>query len=153
MTDRTTHLLSVVPIAILGLVVGYHPAYGLALVAGVLLPEIDTVSPSTHRSWLFHTFLPAAIVYDLAYVTGVGERFPAIPIAIHFLTLGMAFHFLLDYVYPRRQSNEGAEWPVRPALFSAPWGLMWFGLAWFAQWFGYLSFAFFPWLLTDFLAV
>ena len=152
MTDRSTHVLSLVPIALLTLVAGHHPGYLLALVAGVLLPEVDTVSPKIHRSWLFHTFLSTTVLYQVVHQSGLGERFPVVTTAVHFLTLGMTFHFLFDYVFPKNQSNDGAEWPVKPTFFSAPWGLTWLGLSWLAQWFGYLSIAFLPWVFTDFVA-
>lgn len=152
MTSRTTHVLSLMPVALLTVVLGYHPGYWLALVAGVLLPEIDTISPATHRSWIFHTFLPSAALYQCLYQLGIGEQFPAALQVVHFATIGMFFHFLFDFVYPKDQSNDGAEWPVRPAFFSDVWGLTWLGLSWFAQWFSYLSFAFIPWLATDFIA-
>lgn len=152
MTSRSTHVLSLIPIAVLTLVLGYHPSYLLALIAGVLLPEVDTASPTIHRSWLFHTFLPTTVLYQLVNQFNVGEQFPFVVTLVHFITLGMAFHFLFDYVFPKTQSNKGAEWPIKPTFFSAPWGLTWLGLSWLAQWFGYVSIAFLPWLVTDFFA-
>ncbi|WP_276257108.1 hypothetical protein [Halomontanus rarus] len=145
MTTRKVHVLSTLPTMLLALVLGYHPIFFVALVAGVLLPEIDTVDRRFHRSWLFHTFLAPAIVYQLALVAGV--RSEAVYTGIHFVTLGMVLHFVFDYVAPKTQTHPGAEWPVRPSIWSAPWGLMWFGLSWFAQWFLYLSVAFIPWLV------
>lgn len=145
MTTRKVHVLSTVPTGLLALVVGHHPAFLIALVAGVLLPEVDTVRRWFHRSWIFHTFLPPAIAFQAALALGVETA--AVYTAIHFVTVGMGLHLLFDFVYPKTQSHPGAEWPVRPSIWSAPWGLMWLGLSWFAQWFLYLSTAFLPWLL------
>lgn len=150
MTSPRTHVLSLIPIAILTIALGYHPAYLITLVAGVLLPEVDTISPKIHRSWIFHAFLPTAILYQIIYQSGFESRLPTAVVVVHFITVGMAWHFLFDYVYPKSQSNDGAEWPVRPTVFSEPWGLFWFGLSWLVQWFSYLSSAFLPWLFTQF---
>lgn len=144
MTSRRVHVLSTVPTMILALVLGYHPIFLLALVAGALLPDVDAVDRRFHRSWIFHTFLPPTILFQVAVVAGVTDQ--AVYTAIHFLTVGMGLHFLFDFVYPKEQTHPGAEWPVRPSIWSAPWGLMWLGLSWFAQWFLYLSPAFLPWL-------
>lgn len=146
MTSRRVHLLSIIPIALLSGLLGYHPIYWAALVIGVLLPEVDTVSSRFHRSWLFHTFLPTAIMYQILIQSGIGDRFPYLITAIHFVTIGLFFHFLFDYVYPKNQTNEGAAWPVKPTFFSEPWGLLWLGFSWFVQWFIYLSGSFIPWV-------
>lgn len=145
-TSRELHLLSIVPIAFLAVVGGYHPWVAVPLVAGALLPELDTIDRRLHRSWLLHTFLAPAIAYWLLGQTGVAEASPWLVTAVHFLSVGMLVHFLADYVYPRGMDHPGAEWPVRPVFFSAPWGLVWLGIAWFVQWFLYLSPAFLPWL-------
>lgn len=145
MTSRERHVASAVPVAFLAVVLGYHPAVAVPLVAGTLLPELDAVDERLHRSWLLHTFLVPALAY--AALDRVGLLPPLLATAIHFVTLGMALHFLADFVYPRESTNEGARWPVRPVLVSAPWGLLWFGLAWTVQWFAYLSPAFVPWLV------
>ncbi|XVH32487.1 hypothetical protein ACNS7O_04690 [Haloferacaceae archaeon DSL9] len=145
MTTWDRHVASAVPVAFLAVALGYHPLVALPLVAGTVLPEIDTVDERMHRSWAFHTFtVPAAL-----YVTAerVDALTPTFAIAVHFLTLGMALHFLADYVYPKTQTHRGAEWPVRPVGVSAPWGLLWFGLVWAFQWFFYLSPAFIPWVV------
>jgi membrane-bound metal-dependent hydrolase YbcI (DUF457 family) len=145
-TSRELHLLSVVPIAFLAVIGGYLPWVAVPLVAGVLLPELDAVDRRLHRSWLLHTFMPPTVAYWLLARTGLAETSPWLVTAVHFLALGMLVHFLADYVYPRGMDNPGAEWPVRPVFFSAPWGLIWLGTAWFVQWFLYLSPAFLPWL-------
>lgn len=144
-TSRPFLVLSTVPTMVLALVLGYHPLYFLPLVAGALLPDVDAIDRRLHRSWCFHTFLPPAILFQIALVLGIEHT--AVYTAIHFVTIGMLFHFLFDYVYPKTQRHPGAEWPVRPSIWSAPWGLMWFGLSWFAQWFLYLSVAFLPWVV------
>lgn len=146
MTSRRIHVLSILPFALLSGVLGYHPIYWLALLIGVLLPELDTVSSRLHRSWLFHTFLPTAVAYQCLVQSGLADQFPFLVTGVHFATVGLSLHFLFDFVYPKGQTNDGAEWPVRPTVFSAPWGLMWLGLAWFVQWFAYLSSAFVPWV-------
>lgn len=153
MTSRSVHLVSLIPIALLSVVLDYHPAYWLALAVGVLLPEGDTISPALHRSWVFHTFLPVAAAYQAIQLLQLGSRYPWLVVTLHFVTLGLGFHFLFDFIYPKTQSHEGSEWPVRPTFFSVPWGLMWLGLAWLAQWFGYLAVSFLPWIVTDFFTI
>lgn len=145
MTSRETHVVSAIPVAFLAVAVGHHPVVAVPLLVGTLLPELDTVSEQLHRSWLLHTFLGPALVYT--GLDRVGLLVPAAATALHFVTLGMALHFLTDYLYPRRTTHDGARWPVRPVLVSAPWGLLWFGVAWAVQWFWYLSPAFIPWLV------
>lgn len=131
--------------AFVAVAVGYHPVVAVPLLAGSLLPELDTFAERYHRSWLLHTFLIPALAY--AGLRRVGLLTPSVTTAIHFVTIGMALHFLADYVYPRVSTHTGARWPVRPVLFSAPWGLLWLGIAWTVQWFLYLSPAFIPWLV------
>ncbi|GAB3035543.1 hypothetical protein [Natronobiforma cellulositropha] len=149
MTGVRTHLVSLVPPALLAVILGFHPAYLLAMVAGVLLPTVDALDERLHRSWLFHTFLVPAILYELLVQSGVDSALPAAVVALHFLTIGMLFHFVFDFVYPKEMSHEGTEWPVQPTIWSAPWGLFWLGLAWLFQWFVYLAPAFLPWLVTS----
>lgn len=144
MTARWLSVATAAPAGVLALVFGYNPVYLLALFCGAVLPDVDAFDRRFHRSWLFHTYLAPTIAFVLVALTGFG---PAVVVVIHFLTLGMTAHFVCDFVYPKRRTHEGAEWPVRPTVWSAPWGLMWLGLAWFAQWFLYLVPAFFPWML------
>lgn len=146
MRARRIRLLAGVPSALLAVALGYHPAYLLALFGGVLLPDVDAVDRRFHRSWLFHTFLLPAIAYQAVSFAGVDS--PAVVTAVHFVTVGMACHFVCDYAFPKTRSHSGAEWPVRPTIWAAPWGLMWLGLAWFAQWFLYLADAFLPWVIA-----
>ncbi|KTG09061.1 hypothetical protein AUR64_14765 [Haloprofundus marisrubri] len=146
MTSREVHLVSTVPVAFLAVAVGHHPAVALPLVVGVLLPELDAFREETHRSWLLHTFLFPTLLYQAALRLGLLSALPAVATTIHFLALGMGLHFVADYVYPRTQTNPGAEWPVRPVGFSSPWGLLWLGISWAIQWYGYLAAAFLPWL-------
>lgn len=146
MTSRRIHLLSAVPTAFVAVAVGYHPAYAAPLVLGTFLPEIDAVDRRFHRSWLAHTCLLPAAVYWALRATGAFAAVPALETAVHFLALGTVLHLLADYVYPRGMDHAGAEWPVRPSGFSAPWGLLWMGMSWTLQWFLYLEPAFLPWL-------
>ncbi|WP_458208757.1 hypothetical protein [Haladaptatus sp. NG-SE-30] len=148
MTRWTVHVGSAIAVAVVAIVFGHHPIVVLPLVIGALLPEVDAVNERTHRSWLFHTFLAPAIAYQFVIRSGIGLS-PLLVDGIHFVTIGMVVHFVADYVYPRTQTHPGAEWPVRPTVLSAPWGLLWLGLAWFIQWFGYLSNAFLPWLVPS----
>lgn len=145
MTSREVHVVSAVPVAFLAVALGHHPVVAVPLVAGTLLPELDAVAERLHRSWLLHTFLVPALVH--AALDRIGALTPAVATAVHFVTLGMALHFLADYLYPREATHPGARWPVRPVLVSAPWGLLWLGVAWTVQWFLYLSPAFVPWLV------
>lgn len=145
MTDRQWHLASTVPVAFLAVAQGFHPVYVLTLLAGVFLPELDTVDERLHRSWLLHTYLLPALVYVAGLVSGVFAAFPPVETALQFVTLGLTLHFVADYVYPRRMTHEGSRWPVRPVGFSAPWGLIWFGAAWTVQWFAYIAPSFVPW--------
>ncbi|WP_435066210.1 hypothetical protein [Halobaculum sp. EA56] len=145
MTDRRVHVASAVPAAFLAVAVGHHPAVAVPLVAGVLLPEVDTVSERFHRSWVLHTPLVPALAYAVA--DRVGVLSPPVAAAVHFLALGMTLHLLADFVYPREMSHEGAAWPVRPTVGSTPWGLLLLGVAWAAQWFLYLAPSFLPWLV------
>jgi len=147
MTEKRIHVASVVPPAVLAIALGFHPGHVLALVVGVLLPEVDTFDSRFHRSWVLHTFLAPAVAYNLVIQFGLDAMVPELRIAIHFVTVGMVFHFLFDFVYPKGMEHDGAEWPVRPTVFSEPWGLMWLGLSWFTQWFVYLSPYFLPWLI------
>jgi len=144
-TDRELHLASAVPIAFVAVALGYHPVVALPLVVGTLLPELDAVTERLHRSWLLHTFLVPATVYQVAQAVDVAT--PTLVTAINFVTAGMALHFLMDYVYPQTMSHQGAEWPVRPAGPASHWGLLWLGAAWAFQWFLYLSPEFLPWLV------
>jgi hypothetical protein len=143
-TSRQLHILSIVPIAVVVLVLGFHPLVVVPLAVGVLLPELDTVAGEYHRSWLLHTFLVPALGYQMAVRVGFAGTW--IVLGIHFVTLGMLLHFLADYIYPKKMSHSGSEWPVRPTFRSAPWGLIWLGISWAVQWFAYLSPAFLPWL-------
>lgn len=145
-TTWELHLLSTIPLAFLAVALGHHPAYAIPLVVGSLLPELDATDRRFHRSWLLHTFLAPALVYWTLETVGLLTE--VIAVSVHFLTLGMLLHFLADYVYPRGMDHPGAEWPVRPVFFSAPWGLIWLGTSWLLQWFLYLSPAFLPWLAT-----
>ena len=149
-TSRELHLLSVVPVAFIAVLGGYHPWVAAPLVAGVMLPELDAIDQRLHRSWLLHTFTVPAVAYWALVRTGLGATSPWLVTTVHFLALGMGVHFLADYVYPRGMDHPGAEWPVRPVFFSAPWGLIWLGVAWFVQWFAYLSPAFLPWVALHF---
>jgi hypothetical protein len=146
MVERRWHLASTVPVAFLAVLQGFHPAVAVPLVAGVFLPEIDTVTDRLHRSWAAHTFLLPAVAYVFGARLGVFEALPVLETAIQFCTLGLVLHLLADYVYPKEMSHEGAEWPVRPVVFSSPWGLIWLGAAWTFQWFAYLAPDFIPWL-------
>ncbi|WP_224448707.1 hypothetical protein [Haloprofundus salilacus] len=146
MTSRELHVASAIPVAFLAVAFGSHPIVAVPLVVGVLLPVLDAFRADTHRSWLLHTFLFPTLLYQAALRLDVLSAVPSVATAIHFLALGMGLHFLADYVYPRRQTNPGAEWPVRPVGFSAPWGLLWLGISWAIQWYGYLAAAFLPWL-------
>lgn len=146
MTSKKIHIVSLIPVAILTVILGYHPIYWFPLLGGVLLPEVDAVSPRLHRSWIFHTFLIPALLYQICIQSRLNEEFSVAVLIIHFITVGMMFHFLFDFVYPKNQTHNGAEWPVRPTIFSDPWGLMWLGLSWAFQWFAYLSNSFIPWL-------
>lgn len=128
----------------LALAIGHHPIFLVFLVVGVLLPEADTIDRRPRRSWVFHTFLPPTILYQLALIVGI--EIDGIYTAIHLITVGVGLYLLFDFVYPKNQTHPGAEWPVWPSIWSAPWGLMWLGLSWFAQWFLYLSVVFLPWL-------
>lgn len=145
-TSRRVHLATAAVGMVVAVALGKHPVFVLPLVVGVLLPELDTVRESVHRSWLLHTFLLPALAYLLLARTGVLQQFPVVLETLNFVSLGMALHFIPDFVYPRKMTHEGAEWPVRPTGFSAPWGLLWLGLAWFVQWFVYLVPEFIPWL-------
>jgi len=147
MTSRRQHIASLVPAALLAITIEFHPGYIVAMAAGVLLPEIDAVTPRLHRSWIFHTALIPAIGYQFLLQSGVAELISQTVLVVHFATVGILFHLLFDFVYPKEMEHAGAEWPVRPTIFSEPWGLMWLGLSWFTQWFIYLSPAFVPWLL------
>lgn len=146
-TSRELHLLTAVPVAFVGVLAGYHPVYAIPLVIGVLFPELDSFDERTHRSWLVHTFLFPAILYWIVSKIGLAAT-PWFVTTINVFTLGMLVHFLADYVYPKGMDHRGAVWPVRPVFFSAPWGLVWLGVAWFLQWFGYLSPVFLPWLAS-----
>lgn len=147
MTSRRLHLASAVPVAALAVAVGFSPVAVVPLFAGVLLPDLDALSERTHRSWLLHTFLAQTIAYQVALFAGVPPDGQLVEV-LHFVSVGVALHLLADYVYPRRQDHEGAEWPVRPTVGSAPWGLVFLGVSWFLQWFGYLANAFIPWLVS-----
>lgn len=144
MTSREVHITSAIPVAFLAVALGHHPIVVLPLLAGTLLPEVDTVEKRFHRSWLLHTFLAPALAYAVLERTGLLS--PALVTGIHFVTVGMALHFAADYLYPRTATHVGSRWPVRPVFVSAPWGLLWFGIAWTVQWFLYLSASFIPWL-------
>lgn len=146
MSDRKLHLASTVPVAFLAVASGFHPLYVVPLVVGVFLPELDAIRPDIHRSWALHTYLVPAIVYVLARAGGLFGAVPVLKPTLQFVTLGLTLHFLADYVYPQEMSHEGAVWPVRPTVFSAPWGLIWLGAAWTFQWFVYLAPSFVPWL-------
>lgn len=147
-TSRELHLLSSVPAAFLLVAVGYHPISVVPLVAGVLLPELDTADERLHRSWLVHTYLFPALLYWGVTAAGLHTARPWLVTGIHLLSVGMTLHFAADYVYPKGMDDPGAAWPVRPVVFSTPWGLVWLGLSWFVQWFLYLSPAFLPWIVS-----
>ncbi|WP_284010435.1 hypothetical protein [Haloarcula pelagica] len=145
MTRREIHVASAVPVAFLAVIIGHHPLFAVPLVAGTVLPELDALREHVHRSWALHTFLLPAVMF--AGLESVSLLSPLAATAIHFVTLGMALHFVTDYVYPREMTHVGARWPVRPVVVSAPWGLLWLGVSWTVQWFLYLSSDFIPWLV------
>lgn len=145
MNGWKSYLLPAVPIAIVAILLGFHPIMLVGLGIGALFPNVDTVDVRVHRSWFFHTFFPPTVLYLL--VTTAGYESTHIFAFIHFITIGMGIHFILDYIYPKSQHHPGAEWPVRPTIWSAPWGILWLGIAWTIQWFFYLSSAFLPWLV------
>lgn len=147
MTDRKLHLASTIPVAFVAVAVGHHPVYAIPLVLGVFLPEVDTVRRWLHRSWLAHTLLLPAIAYLALDAAGAFALVPGLAPAVHFLALGTALHLAADFVYPKGMSHSGAEWPVRPTIGSAPWGLLWMGASWTFQWFFYLEPTFLPWLV------
>lgn len=146
MTDVTRRLGLVVGIGIGGAIVGFNPLFVLPTAAGAWTPDLDAGSESFHRSWMLHTFLLPTVLYGLFAVAGLGTRFPFLLDTVHFFALGMGAHFLLDYVHPREMSHDGSEWPIKPSVWSMPWGFMWLGFAWAYQWFFYLSRHFIPWL-------
>ncbi|MEY7848419.1 hypothetical protein AB7C87_04360 [Natrarchaeobius sp. A-rgal3] len=137
-------LAVVAPFGAVALLVGYHPVFLFGLLVGVVLPDVDAADERVHRSWFFHTFLPPTVAFVALSAAGVDG---AAVTFVHFVTLGMVAHFVLDFVYPRVQRNPGAEWPVRPTIGSAPWGILWLGLSWSVQWFLYLSVSFLPWVI------
>lgn len=146
MTTRRQHLASAVPVAVLTVAVGFSPVVVVPLFAGVLLPDLDALSERTHRSWLLHTFLAQTLAYQLAIVAGIPPDGQLVEL-LHFVSLGVALHLLADYIYPHGRDHKGAEWPVRPTVGSAPWGLVFLGVSWLLQWFGYLANTFIPWLV------
>lgn len=147
MTRRAVHVASTVPVAFLAVAVGFHPVVAVPLLCGALLPELDGVRESTHRSWALHTFLVPALAYFAGSRIGVFAARPALLTGLNFLALGTGLHLFADFVYPREMSREGASWPVRPAGPAAHWGLLWLGVSWTVQWFLYLSPEFLPWLV------
>lgn len=146
MTARELHVASVVPVAFAAVALGFHPVVAVPLLAGALLPELDARSERTHRSWALHTFLAPAVAYQLGTRLRVFAAAPPLLDAVHFVTVGVALHLLLDYVYPREMTHDGAAWPVRPVGPASHWGLLWLGLSWAGQWLFYLAPAFLPWL-------
>lgn len=147
MTSRRTHLLSVLPLWLLALAIGHSPLSLVWLVAGAVLPELDSFDRRFHRSWALHTFLVPALAYRGLDAVGAFEAVPGLLGALNLVSVGAAAHFFADYVYPREQSHPGAAWPVRPSIGSAPWGLVLLGLSWALQWFVYLVPEFLPWLV------
>jgi len=146
MTDKTTRIGLVASIGIAGVIVGFHPLFALPAAAGAWFPDLDVGSEVYHRSWGVHTFLPPTLLYGLVHVLGLPNIYPFLLDAVHFFTLGMCAHFLLDYVYPRRMTHNGSAWPIKPTIWSMPWGFFWLAIAWGYQWFFYLSRHFLPWL-------
>jgi len=144
-TDRQIHIASIVPLAFIAVAFGYHPLIAVPLLVGVLLPDVDAVTERFHRSWVFHTLLLPSTAY--VFFDQIGVQTPETTVAINFVTLGMAAHFVADFLYPREMTHAGAGWPVRPVVVSSPWGLLWLGIAWTAQWFGYVAPVFIPWLV------
>jgi len=118
------------------------------LVAGALFPEVDATDERLHRSWLFHTYLIPTLVYFAITSVGIGESHQWLVTGVHVFSVGLTLHFLADYIYPKGMDHPGSVWPVRPFVISAPWGLIWLGVAWLIQWFVYLSDAFLPWIVT-----
>lgn len=147
MTDDRLRLGLVTGITIAGIFVGFSPLFAVAAAIGAWLPDLDATAEWFHRSWALHTFLPPSIVYPLIVLIGLDQLFPFLLDAVHFLTLGMCAHFFLDYVYPRDLAHDGTEWPIRPTIWSMPWGFLWLGLAWMYQWLFYLSRHFLPWMV------
>lgn len=146
MTERSWHVASVVPVAFLAVLLGHHPVVALPLLAGVLLPEVDALRGSLHRSWVTHTFLVQTIAFVVGARVGVFDVVPGFLVALHFSTIGTGLHLLADFVYPRAMTHQGAEWPVRPSIGSAPWGLVLLSVSWLVQWYLYLVPSFIPWL-------
>ncbi|RDZ51371.1 hypothetical protein C5C07_17550 [Haloferax sp. Atlit-4N] len=116
-----------------------------AIVVGVFIPDVDSLSERFHRSWLFHTFLAPTIAYKIIVDLNVPHS-PLLVELVHFAALGMAVHLVFDYVYPRKKQHPGSEWPIQPSFGSDPWGIILLGLTWPVQWFLYVAPAFLPWL-------
>jgi membrane-bound metal-dependent hydrolase YbcI (DUF457 family) len=146
MTDVTRRLGLVTGIGIGGVIVGFSPVFVLPAAVGAWLPDVDVGTEAFHRSWVLHTFVPTSVLYGVVTVSGLGDAYPFVLDTVHFLTLGMCAHFLLDYVHPREMAHAGSEWPIKPSIWSMPWGFLWLGIAWLYQWYFYLSRHFLPWL-------
>ncbi|MCU4975060.1 hypothetical protein OB955_20360 [Halobacteria archaeon AArc-m2/3/4] len=141
-----TYLIRAIGVSLIGIfsvLVGFHPVVLFCLLIGVFIPDVDAIDERVHRSWIFHTFLPPTVAYVTLTIAGYGSAITF----VHFVTIGMLVHFVLDFVYPKHQIHDGAAWPVRPTIGSAPWGLLLLGISWTIQWFLYLSNSFLPWLV------
>ena len=146
MTDNIRRLGLVISVSISGMIVGFCPLFVLPTIIGAWIPDLDARIEASHRSWIFHTFLPASVLYGLILGAGLDDSYSFLLDAVHFFTLGMGVHFLLDYVHPRRMAHDGSEWPIKPSIWSMPWGFLWLGISWSYQWYFYLSRHFLPWI-------
>lgn len=146
MTDITRRLGLVTGIGIAGVIVGFSPLFIVPAAVGAWIPDLDSGQETFHRSWILHTFLPASVLYGLVLTVGLNEPYPFLLNAVHFFSLGIGAHLVLDYVHPREMAHEGAEWPIKPTIWSMPWGFLWLGLSWAYQWYFYLSRHFLPWI-------
>jgi hypothetical protein len=146
MTDETRRLGLVAGIGIAGTILGFSPLFVLPAAVGAWLPDLDARWEAYHRSWIFHTFLPASLLYGGILVADLDAVFPFALVAVHFFALGLGAHFLIDYVHPRGMAHEGSEWPIKPTVWSMPWGFLWLGISWGYQWYFYLSRHFIPWI-------
>ncbi|SIR66123.1 hypothetical protein SAMN05421858_3197 [Haladaptatus litoreus] len=147
MNNRKRYLIGAIVMGVLAVLGGNHPVAVLPIFLGAFLPELDAGRESTHRSWVFHTFLVPALVYKSGRMVGLFESVPMSLTVVNFVALGLLVHFVIDFVFPRMQDHDGASWPVRPTVLSEPWGLIFLGCAWTVQWFWYLVPEFLPWLV------
>ncbi|WP_248910815.1 hypothetical protein [Halocatena marina] len=148
---RTKSLLGISIIVSISLFVLSSQYESVLIFLGAILPNIDKKVDGLHRSWIFHTTLSTTFLYHILKVSNLSTIVPQLVTGIHYLTIGIILHMIVDFGLKDEMEGSGTQWPINPSLGSEAWGLIFLGISWGIQWFFYLSSVFIPWIAELFI--